>query len=529
MRTATRVLIGSVAIALVAAACGGGGGEGDESKEKSFSYEISEPADLTPGNSNESEGGTVIDTVFDQLTRVDPKTGDAVMQNAESVESSDRKVWTIKLKDGWKFHNGEPVTAESYVGAWNAVLTEAWANGYFFSDLLKIKGAADVPKKSKTMAGLKAVDKTTIEMTLDEPNTNLPLIIGYSAFAPMPESVLKSKDWKAFKEKPVGNGPYQMAEPWKHNQFIKLKKYGDYSGDTKAKADAITLKIYDNLATSYNDVVAGNLDVSRVPPERLTSAKRDFGDRYLQTPSTSFNYYGFPLWQKEFKDVRIRQAISMAINREEIDKQLLNGTVTPATGLVTPMIKLGKRDDPCGETCSFNPTKAKQLYQEAGGIDGPLEFWFNSGSGHDEYVQAMANQLKKNLGIKVTLKQQAWAQYQTAVQDKKMRGPFRMGWIMDYPSPDNYLGPMYTKNGSNNGTGYSNPKVEKLLAQGNAAETPDDAVEYYQKAEDIILKDMPILPLWFGENQTVHSEKVSNLKRNGLGRLMLDQIKVSDS
>ncbi|HEX6445878.1 MAG TPA: ABC transporter substrate-binding protein [Streptosporangiales bacterium] len=495
---------------------------------KSFSVEIGEPADIIPGDVGESEGGTVVRLLFRGLTGIDPKTGRAVNVGARSIRSGDRKNWTITLADGWTFSDGEKVTAQDYVDSWNAVLQNGWVSAYFFTDLLRIKGAADVPKRTRSMAGLRAVDEKTIKISLEAPNTNLPLILGYSAFVPMPASVLKSKDWDSYKARPIGNGPYMMDGTWQHNRRIKVERNPRYHGLDRASTGAVTLRIYSSVDTAYNDAVAGHLDISRVPPSRLAGAAKDFGDRYLQTPSSSFNFYGFPLWKKEFQDVRIRRAISMAIDRDAINEQLFDNTVMPARSLVTPLLTLGHRDDPCGEACTYDPVRARQLYEAAGGIPGDrTTFWFNSGSGHEEYVQAIANQLRRNLGLTVTLKRQKWSEYTTTVDDHEVTGPYRLGWTMDYPSPENYLGPIYGTHGSSNGTGYSNPRVDRLLAQGNAARTPQDAVAYYQKAEDLVLRDLPVLPLWFSKSQVVHSARVTDLERDSMGYLRLDRVQVT--
>jgi oligopeptide transport system substrate-binding protein len=533
MRSMSRALVGVVAAALVAAGCTGCSGGGDDGRDhqvrlKSFSVEIGEPADIIPGDVGEIEGGTVVRLLFRGLTEFDPETGRAVNVGARSIQSSDRRNWTVTLADGWTFSNGEKVTAQDYVDSWNAVLQNGWGNAYFFTDLLRIKGASDVPKKTRTMAGLRAVDDKTIKISLDAPNTNLPLILGYSAFVPMPASVLRSKDWKSYKARPIGNGPYMMDGTWQHNKLIKVKRNPRYSGPDKAWTDTISLKIYGSFDAAYDDAVAGNLDISRVPSSRLAVAAEDFGDRYLQAPSSSFDFYGFPLWQEEFKDVRIRQAISMAIDRNAINERLLDDTVVPAKGLVTPLLKLGHRDDPCGAACTYDPVRARQLYEAAGGIPGDhTTFWFSSGSGHDEYVRAIARQLKANLGLSVSLRQQPWSQYTATVDDHGVTGPYLLGWSMDYPSPENYLGPVYGTKGSANGTGYSNPRVDRLLARGNAAATPQDAIGYYHEAEDLVLKDLPVLPLWFGKSQLVHSERVTNFQWDSMGYLMLDRIQVT--
>ncbi|MGH3500921.1 MAG: peptide ABC transporter substrate-binding protein [Nocardioidaceae bacterium] len=531
MRTVTRMVIGSAVLALAATACGGGGGGGggSESGANSFSANLAEPESLIPGKTNEDQGGKILNLLFTPLTGVDQKTGEATMLVAKSVESKDRQHWTIKLKDGWKFTNGDPVNAQSFVGAWNATVYNAWDNSYFFTDVLGIQGAQQVAKKkTKSMSGLKTPDDHTIKINLDAPQTNLPLVINYTAFFPMPQSILKSKDWKAYNEKPIGNGKYKMDGKWQHDRSITLAKNEDYAGTQPGKADKITFKIYSDPDTAYNDVVAGNLDVDvDVPPGRLEEAQQTFGDRYVQAPSSSFTYLGFPLFLKRFQDVRVRRAFSMAINREQINQKIYAGTNEVATSIVSPLIKLGHRDDPCGANCQFNPKKAKQLLDQTDFDKSKVVgFWYNTGAGNKPWVQAAANMIHKNLGVKVTLKGQEWAQYLDTTDNHKQTGPYRLGWVMDFASPANYIGPLYTTNGSSNGSGYSNKVVDEMVQNGNEASSPQAAVKYYHKAEDQILDDMPIIPIYFGTNKAVYTDRISNLTYNAQGYENYDQIVV---
>ncbi|MGN6576900.1 MAG: peptide ABC transporter substrate-binding protein, partial [Nocardioides sp.] len=450
---------------------------------------------------------------------------------AASIESDDQKTWTITLKDGWTFHNGEPVDAASYVRAWNAgaYSPNAYGNSYFFENIvgyddLQAPEDGGEPKATE-MSGLKIVDDHTFTVELKSPFSQFPLTVGYTAFYPLPKAY--EDDPKAFEEQPIGNGPFQMDGSWKHNREIKVKRYDNYAG-AKAKSENVTFAIYSDVNTAYNDLLAGNLDVmDAIPPERLADAKAQFGDRFIQRPSSSFTYIGFPLYDKAFSDVRLRKAISMAIDREAIIKAIFNGSLKPAKSVVSPVVA-GSRGDPCGESCSYDPDKAKQLYDAAGGYDGTLTLWFNSGAGHEDWMESVSNQLRSNLGIKdIKFKSLEFAEYLQLLDAEKVTGPFRLGWVMDYPSPQNYLEPIYSTSGSSNNFGYSNKKVDALIEKGNQAPTIDEGIEFYQQAEDQILSDMPNIPMWFGQVQAAHSDRVSNVVIDAFTRVNTSQIEVT--
>ncbi|QNN53830.1 peptide ABC transporter substrate-binding protein [Nocardioides mesophilus] len=535
-----RLSAGLVAAAMLLTACGQDSGDDGGSTSGAsgggFSVYVCEPEHLVPQNTNETCGAEVLNALFTPLVNFDPETSDPLWGEdsddavAASVESEDQQNWTITLKEGWTFHNGEPVDAASYVRAWNAgaYSPNAYGNSYFFENIvgyddLQAPEGGGEPKATE-MSGLKVVDDQTFTVELKAPFSQFPLTIGYTAFYPLPKAY--EDDPKAFEEQPIGNGPFQMDGSWEHNQQIKVKRYENYGGEA-AKADEVTFAIYSDVNTAYNDLLAGNLDVmDAVPPERIADAKAQFGDRFIERPSSSFTYVGYPLYDPAFQDVRLRKAISMAIDREAIIKAIFNGSFTPAKSLVSPVVA-GSRGDPCGEACSYNPEKAKELFDAAGGYDGTLTLWFNSGAGHEAWMESVSNQLRSNLGIEnIKFKSLEFAEYLALLDAEKVTGPFRLGWVMDYPSPQNYLEPIYSTSGSSNNFGYSNKKVDALIEKGNAAETVEAGIEFYQQAEDLILADMPNIPMWFGQVQAAHTENVENVVIDAFTRVNVSDIEV---
>ena len=556
MRTATRTtrIVAVLASAgLLLAACGGGddGGGGDEggggdtgAGGGTFSIQISDPENpLVPGNTTESEGAEVVGSLWTGLVEYDPETTEIAYTGvAESIESEDSTTWTVTLNDGWTFHDGTPVNAESFVNAWNytALSTNAFGGSYFMDKIEgydDLQGEADdegaeiAPPAATEMSGLVVEDDLTFTVTLSAPFAQFPITVGYSAFYPLPEAFFD--DPEGFGEQPIGNGPFQAEEPFVPGAGITLTRYEDYSGENPAQADSVEYRVYTEINTAYTDAQAGNLDVTSIPPDAISSAPDEFGDRYIERDSSSFTYLGFPTYDPRFEDKRVRQAFSMAIDRQAISDAVFSGAQTPAYSAISPVVA-GSRPDAC-QYCDVDVDAANALLDEAGfDRSQPVEWWFNAGAGHDEWVQAAANQVQDNLGLEadyVLRGDLQFSEYLPLAADRGFTGPFRLGWSMDYPSPQNYLEPLYSEAAfppaGSNSAFYSNPEFDELISMGNQAASNDEAIALYQEAEDLLLEDMPIMPMFFGLGQFVHSENVSNVQIDAFGKVVAAGITVN--
>jgi len=263
--------------------------------------------------------------------------------------------------------------------------------------------------------------------------------------------------------------------------------------------------------------------MKQIPTENLTTAPTDLGDRLLKSPASSFQFLAFPTYDKNFANVDVRRAISMAIDRQQIVTQVFKDSQKAAYSFVSPVVA-GYRDNTCGDNCKFDPAATKTLYQQAGG-PSKLTISYNADGGHKDWVDATCNQLKANLGVEcIGAPEAKFADPLTKVQKKEAVGMFRMGWIMDYPSMEDYLGPLYTTNGSSNYYGYSNAEFDKLVQQGREAKSSDEAIKIWQQAEDLLAKDMPVLPLRFGQNVYGISTKVQNVTIDLFNRVDLEKI-----
>lgn len=493
----------------------------------------SEPQNpLIPGNTNETGGGKPIDLLFSRLISFDAK-GNASNEVAESIEANaDATQYTIKLKKGWKFTDGTPVTAESFTKAWSytANAKNAQKCASFFST---IKGYdklqdADNLKGDEQLEGLTVVNDNEFTVDLNQSDSVFAIKVGYSGFAPLPESFYK--DPKAFGERPVGNGPYKF-QSWDHDNEIVLVKNPDYKGNRTPKNDGVTFKVYTKDEAAYADIQSGSLDVMESVPAYATKTfETDSTVQAYNKAGSVIQQFTIPSGLKHFEagteeGTLRRQAISMAINRNNICEKVLNGTGTPASDFTSPLTP-GYSDSLKGsDNLKYNASKAKELWEKANAIspwtsDDKLTFAYNADGGHETIYTAVVNSINNTLGSEVaaTNPYPTFNDYRTAVSDRKVQGAFRSGWQPDYPSAENYLVQNFSSsaadgNGSNDGD-YKNSKFDDLCNQAAAAQTTDEANKLYQQAQEVLLNDLPAVPLYYANAYGVASTNVSNFEMN---------------
>ncbi|MTB89233.1 ABC transporter substrate-binding protein [Aeromicrobium senzhongii] len=459
---------------------------------------------LITTNTNEVGGGNIIDLLYAGLVSYDPE-GEMTNEVAESIESEDNKNWTIKLKD-WKFTDGTPVTAESFVKAWTYASDpkNGQLQAYFMYPFAGTDEEGVLIDPAKGL-GAKAVDDKTIQVTLKEAEPEFPLRLGYSAYYPLPDAAFdeSGKITDEFGEKPIGNGPY-VLESWEHEVEAKLTPNDDYKGSREAKNGGVTFKFYTDPDSAYSDLQGGNLDVlEAVPPSALSSFETDDSIQAFTGNGANFASITIPErlehWSGEEGKLR-RAAISKAINREEITEKIFEGSRVPAEDFSTSLFPGFTKDIPGSEVLDFDAAEAKKLWAEADAIskfDGSFTVAYNGdGPGNKEWVEALVNQVGKNLGIEAKPKGYAtFKELRELVTNREIKTAFRTGWQADYPSIYNYLGPLYgTGAGSNDGD-YSNPEVDKLLKEALGAEG-DEQAKKLAEVQEILFQDLPAIPLW---------------------------------
>ncbi|MGK2880193.1 MAG: peptide ABC transporter substrate-binding protein [Mycobacterium sp.] len=514
------VLAAVLALILALAGCGGGGGESGTNAN----YVVvngGEPQNpLLPANTNENQGGRIVDRLFAGLMSYDAQ-GTPSLEVASAIETDDNVNYRITLKPDWRFTDGSPVTAESFVDAWNfaALTTNAQLQQSFFSPIAGYDAvAAEIPT-AETMSGLKVLSDTEFTVALNAPTIDFELRLAFTPFYPLPEAAFA--DMAAFGQNPIGNGPYKFADDnaWAHNVGINLVPNPDYQGNRVAQNDGIRFEFYANLDTAYSDLLAGNLDVlDTVPPSALPTFRDDLGDRAITGPTAQNQQLAIPERLAHFggEEGRLRRlAISAAINRPQIVEQIFYGTRSPAKDFTASSLPGFSDSIPGNETLNFDPERAKQLWAQADAIapwSGQFAFAYNADGGHQEFVDAVTNSIKNVLGIDaVGAPQPTFAQIRTAITDRTITTAFRSGWQGDYPSMLNFLEPVFKTGAGSNDVDYSNPTFDAALVAAEAASSPQESYQLTNQAQEFLFRDMPLIPLWDYISAAGRSEAVQSV------------------
>ncbi|CAH0130409.1 MULTISPECIES: ABC transporter substrate-binding protein [unclassified Microbacterium] len=516
---ATVGLLAAGAIALSGCSSSTGGGDSDGggggASTGIVTVQSNEPQNpLIPAVTNEVGGGLALQNLFAGLVYYEAD-GAMAMDVAESIESEDNQLWTIKIKEGTKFSDDTPVTAESFVKAWQYAASDAaFENQWWFANFegYSAEGGEDT-------LSLEVVDDTTFTVQLAAPQSDFPISLGYQVFSPLPDSFFD--DPEAFGQAPVGNGPYKL-DNWEHDQVISLVPNEGYDGPRTPQNGGVDLVFYGTGEAAYADLLSDNLDVINpgVPPSALATYKDDLGDRAVDQPAAIWEGLTIPARLDHFGNDEEgnlrRQAISYAIDRDEITDVIFEGTRTPAVDYTSPVID-GWKDDIAGsEVTHADADKAKDLWAQADAISpwsGTFTIAYNTDGGHQPWVDAVSNQLKNTLGIDA--QGQAFPDLATLreeIKNRTLNAATRSGWQFDYPGAYNILGALFITGAGSNDGDYSNPEYDKLVQEGATAPSVEEGNAKFEQAQEVLFKDLPVLPLWYRSTNAGYSTAVDNVE-----------------
>lgn len=512
--------VGSLALAGCGANgdSGDGGDGGQAAGDGIIVVNGTEPQNpLVSTNTNEVGGGKIIDSIFAGLVSYDA-SGAAENDVAEEIIVESPTELTVKIREGLTFTDGEEVTADNFINAWNygANLDNAQLSSYFFED---IEGFSwDEPVEE--MSGLQQVDDYTFTITLNKPASDFAQRLGYSAYYPMPDVAFEDMD--AFGENPVGNGPYMFAseDAWQHDIQLDLVANPDYDGPRAPQNDGISFVFYSSEDSAYSDLQSNTLDIlDNIPETQLAAYEDEFGDRAINQPAALNQTITIPERLEHFSGEEgqlRRQAISMAINRAEIADVIFQGTRTPMTDFTSPVVDGFTEDVPGNEVLEYDPEAAAELWAEADAIspfEGTFEIGYNADSSHQGWVDAVANQLVNTLGIDAAgTPYPTFQEFRNEITSRSIESAFRTGWQADYPGLYNFLGPLYATGAGSNDGDYSSEEFDTLLAEGISSTDPDEANAKFIEAQSVMLQDLPVIPLWYQQVTGAYSENVDNVE-----------------
>lgn len=479
-----------------------------------FNAFLMEPASLDPARLQSPMELQVARQIFKGLTDYDPDNMETIPAMADSwTAGADATVWTFHLRPGVSFQNGRECTAQDFVYSWNRVADPRTAGPAAYH-LAPIKGYRELQEGTAgELAGLRAPDDYTLEVTLEKSYAEFPACVAHPAFAPIPREEVTDD----FGEHPVGTGPFRLLR-WEHQVELVIEKFPAYSGDNQPDLDQVVFKIYPDIESGWRDFKAGVLDDAQIPPGQYDVASVEFGDRALFKPLLSTLFYGFDMEAEPWRDNEdFRRSLNWAVDRELLSTSIMQGTASAATGMVAQGT-FGYQSN--AMPYRYDQEKAKGLlakdFPQGRDIPTDLTLAYDGGGREGLVAQSVQSDLRQ-VGVELSL-----AGYPPDVYAQMLssRGSdfFCQEWRVDYPVMDAFLYPLfYSGNaGSTNLTYYRNSEVDALLDRARRTVDTGKRTDLYRQAEKMVLEEAPVLPLTFARTARVVSDRVGGYLRTPL-------------
>ncbi len=460
--------------------------------------------DTLTSTASDAAAERVRNLLFNSLVKKD-ENFDYVGELAKEITTSeDGKTITLTLQDNVKFHNGKAFTSADVKYTFDELFkSNGYKSGAFFDTVNK--------KREPHITSLETPDPKTVIFTVGRPALKNQLLSNLVAIPIIPEGTAAQQ-----KDLPVGSGPFKFVSFDQSQNIVELAAYPEY-WEGAPKAQKIRLKTVTDASSLQAELQTGAVDIaplpSNLPPDTLRSLGNNPNLKVEQFDGSNIQYLGLNTQSPPLNNVKVRQAIGYAVDREKIINELLFGqakighSILPTQSWAyTP-----------GTQYSFDPAKAKQLLQEAGYKNEPVTFKYSAGNNAvNQYSQVIQNALKE-VGLNVQIEQLEPG----TLRQQLAQGQFQMNtgvWIGGNQDPI-FLKDLFTTGripGENvnccNRSRYSNPEVDKLIEQAINETDKAKAKESYLKAWDIISRDLPLFPLWYPANMVVANKRIGNIK-----------------
>lgn len=484
-----------------------------------------DPHTLDPALSGDSTSNQYVTQIFSGLLRLDD-TLEPRPDIAENWDvSPDGTVYTFYLRKDVKFHDGSPVTASDIKYSWERTCNPATGSSTAETYLGDIVGVAEMLSgKAGEISGVRVINDYTLEVTIDAPRSYFLYKLTYpTTFIVDRKNVASGSNWA---RKPNGTGPFRLTE-WTDTQRLVLESNRLYYGNLP-KLDSVVFLLWGGVPMVMYET--GEIDVTSVPVsyiDKITDPADPMYDELFISPKLSFYYLGFNFSEPPFDDENVRMAFSMAIDREKITSLIFRDMAEPAYGILPPgMPGFNENLD----VLTYDPEKARQLLKEStyGDVSALPPITLTTpglGAIISSDLDAIIEQWKTNLGVEIEVRQlepQRYIYYLSQEKDNL----FDIGWIADYPHPQNFLSVLFKSGSAYNYGGYSNPEVDSLLAAAGLEYDRETSFDLYQQAEEIMIEEAACIPLWFGEDYYLVKPYVSGFFINGIGIVMLDEVSI---
>jgi len=472
---------------------------------------VSDPPTLDPAHATDLTSSAVIRQVFDALLELDEHLVPTPALAERWSASPDQRTYTFQLRRGVKFHNGRELRAADVKYSF-----ERAARGKRPWVFEKLVGAKEFLKGAAAeIAGVRAVDDATVELRLERPFAPFLHLMAYDAASIVPREEVERRG-AAFASHPVGTGAFRFVS-WRRDDQVVLERFAEHFRGA-APLDRVVYRVIPAEATRFNEYAAGQLDVTDIPTGRCQALKADpklKGDVAIW-PTLGTHGLRFNVERPPFTDARVRRAIAHAIDPGIIVNRLLEGCVTPATGIV-PGVLPGWTAS--AKRLTFDQERARRLLAEAGVLGGrglpPIAVHFNTSDANQRIAELLQAQLK-DVGITLELRRLDWAAHIKLVDDGSA-GFFRQGWIADYPDPENFLTVLFHSRNigaAGNTSRYRNASVDRLLDEADAMPPGPARTKRYQDAEQIVLDDAVWISLYHYASRGLIKPHVKGLERS---------------
>jgi len=522
-RKAVVLILVLALMATIGAGCQKGPKAADEQVIK---YNLGvEPETLDPAKQTGIPEFNVLLQYMEGLTRIGPD-GKPQPGMAESWETSEDGItWTFHLRDGVVWSNGDPVTAQDFEFAWKRALAPETAADYAYQ-LYYIKNGEtyNAGECAAEEVGVKAIDDKTLEVQLEAAAPYFLSLTAFPTLMPVPKAVVEANEsWWAEADTLIANGPFKMTV-WEHNSKIEFVPNEDYWDKDALKLDKLVYYMVEEASTELTMFETGEVDYGDNPP--LPEIDRLKEEGILKTTTLLGTYYYiFNCEKPPLDDVKVRKALTLAIDRKNICENVTKGGQVPALAFVPyeiPDWKDGSdfREEGGDYYEDADLEQAKKLLEEAGYPDGQgfpeIEILYNTSEGHKAIAEAIAEMWKQNLGIKnVSLTNQEWKVY-LATRDEGTFQIARAGWIGDYLDPMTFLD-MWVTGGGNNNTFWGDPEYDRLVGEAKRVTDPKERSKIMHDLEDILMENMPVGPIYYYVDLYVMKDHVKDVYISALG------------